>query len=98
VAECLIARLVALFNRSLLTQAIKFGVTNWSIVVHKCLGLALPFSLSCRSGETSVNRYYEDHECLLYKDVILKVIIDPEVPGEMPLLDRVSFEAEITLR
>lgn len=81
-AEWLTARLVALFNRSLLTQAIKFGVTDWSIVFQRCLGLTLQSTCTCRSGEASVGRYYEDHECLLYKDVLLKVIIDPKIPSE----------------
>jgi hypothetical protein len=46
----------------------------------------------------SVSSAYTDNECLLYKDIQLKITVDDEVPGEMELLDRVCLEAKITLR
>ncbi|CAO2652010.1 Nn.00g002930.m01.CDS01 [Neocucurbitaria sp. VM-36] len=97
-AQWLTTRAMTFLNRALLVQAIRFGVPDWSIVVQKCLGLALQSACSCRVGDASVSRYYEDNECLVYKDIQLKVTLDPTIPSEYPLLDRVSFEAKITMR
>jgi len=54
--------------------------------------------LSSRSSNILVSRYYEDKECLLYKDIKLKVTLDATIPNEFPLVNRASFEAKITLR
>jgi predicted small metal-binding protein len=97
-AQWLTARLMTQLNRALLSHAIQYGVLDWSIVVQKCLGLALQAACSCRVGDASVSRYYEDNECLVYKDVQLRVTIDAQVPTDAALLDRVSFEAKITMR
>lgn len=85
-------------NRALLINAIRFGVTDWSIVVQKCLGLALQSALSCRAGDMAVSNTYADNECLLYKDIQLQVTVDPEASAEDPLLDRVTMQAKLTIR
>lgn len=44
-AQWVIARIVCQLTRSLLVEAISHGTLNWSVVVHKCLGLALQSEL-----------------------------------------------------
>jgi hypothetical protein len=97
-AQWATALLVSHLTRSLLVEAIRFGVTDWSVVIHKCLGLALQSALSSRVGDVSVSRYYEDYECLTYQHVLLKVMHDPQISSDIPLLDRVRFEAKVTLK
>jgi hypothetical protein len=97
-AQWLTARLMIQLIRALLVQAVTFGVTDWSIVVHKCLGLALQSALSSRAGDIVVTRDYEDNECLSYKDIQLKATLDVATASELPLVDRVVFDAKITLR
>ncbi|PSK42924.1 hypothetical protein B9Z65_6878 [Elsinoe australis] len=81
-----------------LKDSIKSGTTDWSIVVQKCLGLALQSALACRVGDASISRGYDDNECITFKDILLKAKIDPQVSDDFPLLDRVSFEAKVKLR
>src|SRR2546423_9060602 len=98
-AQWVTTQLVSHLTRSLLVEAIRFGVTDWSIVIQKCLGLALQSALSSRVGDVAVSRYYEDNECIAYQHVLLKVMHDPQtLPSDVPLLDRVRFEAKVTLK
>jgi hypothetical protein len=98
-AQWVTTQLVSHLTRSLLVEAIRYGVTDWSIVIQKCLGLALQSALSSRVGDVAVSRYYEDNECIAYQHVLLKVMHGPQtLPSDVPLLDRVRFEAKVTLK
>ncbi|EAT82046.1 hypothetical protein SNOG_10652 [Parastagonospora nodorum SN15] len=97
-AQWLTTRLMAHLIRGLLVKAVRFGVLDWSIVVQKALGLALQSALSSRVGEVAVSRDYDDDECLAYKDIELKVTVDDTSPVDLPLLDRVTLDAKVTLR
>ncbi|KAK4992311.1 hypothetical protein LTR66_006324 [Elasticomyces elasticus] len=95
------ARVMAHFVRALLQYTIQHGTGDWSLVVQKCLGMALQAALSCRSGDVARTAMYDNTECLLYRDIELKVTHNAEpsaAEAETPLLDRVTFHAKVTLK
>jgi hypothetical protein len=70
-------------------------VIDWSIVIQKCLGLALQSALTSRVGDIAVSRYHKDNKYITYQHVLL----NPQMlPSDIPLLDRVRFEAKVTLK
>lgn len=88
------SRVVLNITTALFKDAIQHGTTDWSVVL-KCLGLALQSALSCRVGDAIVPQYYEDNQCLTFKDILLTVT-DPEHEGS-DLLDNAVIDAQVTL-
>lgn len=93
-------QLMVCLNRALLVNAIKHGTPNWSVVVQKCLGLALQSALSSRCGDITVSgitRLANLDACLKYECVRMWVAPLSDATTENPSLDQVKLRANITL-